>query len=216
VTSGSALTACSWETNPSPAYTKEQLRFVSPPDTTTLVSCTKDSDCAKVTDGTSCGLYSSLTDKIKQICGSPRGWWSANQVCADDASSTIGNNVFKCDTTITGQGKVKNLYSCNGINNTSGYAAAADITSTLCGCNDWNYPVNGHGCNGSNAQWVSHALPEAKIKKEACPTAYSYPFDDETSTFVCQSNPDPITSGAITANNINYTITFCPEGKTGR
>jgi hypothetical protein len=36
--------------------------------------------------------------------------------------------------------------------------------------------------------------------KAACPTAYSYAYDDTTSTFTC-NNPAP-----------NYTITFCPAG----
>lgn len=35
--------------------------------------------------------------------------------------------------------------------------------------------------------------------KNACPDAYSYAFDDATSTFVCRGNPE---SG--------YTVTFCP------
>jgi len=36
--------------------------------------------------------------------------------------------------------------------------------------------------------------------KAACPTAYSYAYDDTSSTFTC-NNPNP-----------NYTITFCPAG----
>jgi hypothetical protein len=38
--------------------------------------------------------------------------------------------------------------------------------------------------------------------KAACPTAYSYAYDDNSSTFTC-NNPLP-----------NYTITFCPSGGT--
>ncbi|KAL2331070.1 hypothetical protein Fmac_018651 [Flemingia macrophylla] len=37
----------------------------------------------------------------------------------------------------------------------------------------------------------------AKVFKEACPQAYSYPYDDNTSTFQC-------------SNQTNYNITFCP------
>lgn len=50
-----------------------------------------------------------------------------------------------------------------------------------------------------------HSTPEtcgptgySQLFKEACPTAYSYAYDDPTSTFTC--------SGA------NYIITFCPSG----
>ena len=216
VAKNSPLTACSWKTTPAPTYTKPQLRSVYPPDTKNTTACTADTDCRKVKNGKSCGLYTNANDKIKQVCGSPRGWWSANEVCVVDDDSSIAKNTFKCDTAVPGQGTIKSLYLCNGVNNTSGYAAASSITSSLCGCNDWDYPVNGHGCNGSNSQWVTNALPEAQVKKNACPTAYSFPFDDETSTFNCQSTPAPVNAGAITANNIDYTITFCPGSKTGR
>ncbi|KAG5542255.1 hypothetical protein RHGRI_021952 [Rhododendron griersonianum] len=52
---------------------------------------------------------------------------------------------------------------------------------------------------------VDHSTPAtcppteySKLFKQACPDAYSYAYDDETSTFTC--------SGA------DYTITFCPTG----
>jgi hypothetical protein len=41
----------------------------------------------------------------------------------------------------------------------------------------------------------------AQVFKDACPTVYSFPYDDLTSTFTCQ--------GSSTANP-GYTITFCP------
>ncbi|CAH2067338.1 unnamed protein product [Thlaspi arvense] len=50
----------------------------------------------------------------------------------------------------------------------------------------------------------AHSTPEtcsptnfSMIFKKACPSAYSYAYDDETSTFTC--------AGA------NYSITFCPS-----
>ncbi|KAK2660743.1 hypothetical protein Ddye_007276 [Dipteronia dyeriana] len=39
--------------------------------------------------------------------------------------------------------------------------------------------------------------------KSACPHAYSYAYDDKTSTFTCSSSPD-------------YTITFCPTPNTSQ
>jgi hypothetical protein len=39
------------------------------------------------------------------------------------------------------------------------------------------------------------------VLKDACPTAYSFPFDDLTSTFTCRGS---------TSANTGYTITFCP------
>ena len=49
-------------------------------------------------------------------------------------------------------------------------------------CNPKNWPVN-----------------YAAIFKQACPTAYSHAYDDESSSFTCQGNP---TTG--------YEIVFCP------
>ncbi|KAB1203637.1 Thaumatin-like protein 1 [Morella rubra] len=43
----------------------------------------------------------------------------------------------------------------------------------------------------------------SQIFKSACPHAYSYAYDDKTSTFTCASSPD-------------YTITFCPTPSTSQ
>ncbi|XP_065625969.1 pathogenesis-related thaumatin-like protein 3.5 [Quercus suber] len=43
----------------------------------------------------------------------------------------------------------------------------------------------------------------SQIFKTACPHAYSYAYDDKTSTFTCGSSPD-------------YTITFCPTPNTSQ
>ncbi|KAJ0085521.1 hypothetical protein Patl1_09532 [Pistacia atlantica] len=43
----------------------------------------------------------------------------------------------------------------------------------------------------------------SQIFKNACPHAYSYAYDDKTSTFTCASGPD-------------YTITFCPTPNTSQ
>jgi len=40
-----------------------------------------------------------------------------------------------------------------------------------------------------------------KFFKTACPTAYSFPYDDPTSTFTCRGSA---------STNTGYTITFCP------
>ncbi|KAK9740019.1 hypothetical protein RND81_03G005000 [Saponaria officinalis] len=43
----------------------------------------------------------------------------------------------------------------------------------------------------------------SEVFKKACPTAYSYAYDDKTSTFTCSGSPD-------------YTITFCPSPATSQ
>lgn len=44
-------------------------------------------------------------------------------------------------------------------------------------------------CNGINPEWVEKAMPWAAHLKKACPTAYTFPYDDQTSTFNCNTKP---------------------------
>jgi len=55
-----------------------------------------------------------------------------------------------------------------------------------------------------NPNWLTHALPFESLLKTACPSAYSYQYDDPYSLFTCNS--------ASGANQMGYTITFCPAG----
>lgn len=59
-------------------------------------------------------------------------------------------------------------------------------------------------CNGAFAT-PDTCKPSSysQIFKRACPNAYSYAYDDKTSTFTCSSAPD-------------YTITFCPSPNTSQ
>ena len=53
----------------------------------------------------------------------------------------------------------------------------------------------------------------AKKFKAACPTAYSFPFDDGTSTFHCSPSAIGFSGGSINTNlvaSLGYRITFCP------
>ncbi len=93
----------------------------------------------------------------------------------------------------------------------SGYNA--NITNA-CGCHDWNnssttpasaQTAQAAQCLSFNSLWDSQVYPRILWLKEACPTAYSYQFDDKSSQFSCN------VSGQLTA----YQITFCPGGKTG-
>jgi hypothetical protein len=40
----------------------------------------------------------------------------------------------------------------------------------------------------ANANWLTYVLPTILWLKQACPTCYTYPFDDMTSTFTCVDN----------------------------
>ncbi|GAB4839148.1 Thaumatin-like protein 1 [Ancistrocladus abbreviatus] len=67
-------------------------------------------------------------------------------------------------------------------------------------CDAFNQPQ--YCCSGA------YATPDtckpssySQLFKRACPRAYSYAYDDKTSTFTCAASPD-------------YTITFCPSPTT--
>jgi hypothetical protein len=85
-------------------------------------------------------------------------------------------------------------------------------TSNGCGCVNWAtfgsgvvVPSDTLPCITSNATWTSNVLPGIILMKRGCPTAYSWPFDDKSSSFGCSD-----IGGSHTTNTVNYTITFCP------
>ncbi len=104
--------------------------------------------------------------------------------------------------------------------------SSTDIAQ-CCGCADWWNPAqtnnvaiqanpNTESCTQpgalqpqTNAQWNSFVQPMIQWMKQACPSAYIYPFDDKTSGFTCTNN----LSGQ--PNSTSYTIRFCPGGITG-
>jgi hypothetical protein len=71
---------------------------------------------------------------------------------------------------------------------------------TCCGCPSWS-PAG--ACQAHDPAWQlpSRAETYAKVFKDACPTAYSFPYDDPTSTFTC---------AGTSTRDVDYTITFCP------
>jgi len=40
-------------------------------------------------------------------------------------------------------------------------------------------------CVNANPTWLTNVLPTLKWMKQACPSAYTYPYDDMSSTFTC-------------------------------
>jgi hypothetical protein len=50
----------------------------------------------------------------------------------------------------------------------------------------------------ANAHWITNVLPTITWLKSACPTCYTFPFDDAASTFICNE------SGGL----LDYTVTF--------
>ncbi|APR81495.1 Ornithine carbamoyltransferase [Minicystis rosea] len=89
------------------------------------------------------------------------------------------------------------LYQCigGGPNGVDGSCYSPGATATCCGCPSWSPPG---ACKSTNPKWALPSLPEkyAKVFKDACPTGYSFPYDDQTSTYTCKGD--------------DYVITFCP------
>jgi hypothetical protein len=149
-----------------------------------------------------------------QSCGTQIAWWTADELCAYTGNAMSG--AIACNQGVPGQGTRTNLYACNGANSTSAYNSQ-QASGSSCGCPDWVIDgqalrlTPGFACYANNPQWDAIAEPWAAFLKNACPTAYSFPFDDATSTFTC-STPNP---SASNPNGTAYAITFCPGGATG-
>merc|ERR1711998_270566 len=71
-------------------------------------------------------------------------------------------------------------------------------------------PTNDKDCQGHSEDWLTKVLPWDRIFKKACPTCYVYQYDDETSTFTCQSAESHADEKVF--NNAGYVITLCPDG----
>ena len=198
--------------------------------TTSATSCTKQSKCAEPgASGNVCGWNQSdaLTgrftfDPNKRVCGNFVSWATANQIWGwnKNTVSTYLNiapfdfatrNAIDPAFVISKSPKVEqssisvgDLQLC--INNSfSPYTNPAPTGQPVvmaCGGSNWagittpevNYTTEGPA-------WVKYVLPTITWLKNACPTCYTYPFDDMSSTFTCEKGVVSIGS-----NNLNYTI----------
>lgn len=103
--------------------------------------------------------------------------------------------------------------------------ATGEPVETCCGCVDWWNPsetgsvvigansatqscTSAGGVAQTDPQWTQNIQPMIQWMKAACPSAYTYPFDDKSSGFSCSNN----LPGA--SNSAGYTITFC-QGNSG-
>ena len=176
--------------------------------------CDASSDCAGSKVGSYCGtqFIPGVVTPYMQLCGpKPRGWWTANVFCSDagtkygplDCSATLKNGGSGGDTNLT------QLFGCIGANATSCYNENT-TSDDCCGCatsesspfhGDWPTAASLPCANShNNKTWNTNAQPWLVFLKKGCPTAYTYAYDDSTSTFTCKS------PGQL--NEVGYTITF--------
>jgi hypothetical protein len=182
--------------------------------------CDSDSDCPPEQ---LCGTQRAAGwDRgLQRLCGRFVGWWTANDICSRwvgfgetepygplDCSAEIPNGAQPTPPTPTPPPTTLNeLLQCIGANAASCYNTFPGDT-TCCGCatesaaDGWPTPSAGAACSGDNTTWHSAVQPLLGYLKTACPTAYTYPYDDPTSTFQCAT--------ADTDNMMGYRITFLP------
>ncbi|MFC3909428.1 thaumatin family protein [Legionella dresdenensis] len=187
----------------------------------TGVGCTSQNMCSDATK--ICGLaFNPNSNSFVKNCGSFLGYWAANQICqtSPSFSSPFGDN-FSCNQMLSNPFPsntytLTQLLKCSPPSssaplfnscylNYSGYNAQQ--LSQCCGCTDWPGIANpSASCpvGQVDPQWTTYVQPLIQWMKQACPTSYSYPYDDKASTFQC----------AASASN-EYTITFCPGNGTG-
>jgi hypothetical protein len=156
------------------------------------------------------------TSDYQSSCGTHLAWLSANAIEALNATAT-NSAPFPFST-------LASLYLCNAATNQSGYAGGKNppLASAACGCTNWGLssltPVAGdvtfpsqfatpsQACyqnNQSNGifNWTQSVLPTIAWLKQSCPTCYTYPFDDMSSTFQCNSTASPNSVGYLVQYN---------------
>jgi hypothetical protein len=195
-------------------------------------TCQSDSDCAGDAGTATCGTtllpgIGGMTPLV-QMCGSSIGWWSYEDLCAAMPGFSYGPlDCTQLMQVSTGAGTVQDtlthLFQCAGAFSASCYNSSSGNTPACCGCA--TFPGNDAGsfwpttlkagnnvaqadagqCLGNNPVWAQSVQPWLAFLKKACPTAYTYAYDDVTSTFTC------MTSGAGdggTPNAVGYGIVF--------
>jgi hypothetical protein len=202
------------------------------PTSATPARCAADTDCVS---SEYCGLtYSSQSIGSTTspgsgflVCGTFAGWFTADQICG--TNNTFSNAIdkngasvenFQCGSPVA-LGTMANLYQCNANYAVSCYSSASP---NCCGCVNWSSqgtvvqvpsnPAYVAACTGSNSTWTGSFTPINQPQvydtilflKQSCPSCYTYPFDDKSSSFTC-------TNGTNTSHNTeSYTVEFCPGG----
>jgi hypothetical protein len=195
----SSLPGCGYAYNPNVngADHTTNVVFVAPPVLSNVVRCSSDADCS----GQTCGLAAGRdptglpTTEVYKACGKAVGLWSADEVCIY-SNGGFGDSPYYCNKQAN-LDSYMNLYGCAGAYSSSGYQPDSNDANT-CGCYNWTMPAESQ-CKHSNSEWTNIVLPWATFIKNICPVAYSYAYDDMTSTFTC-------------GGDVNYVIEMCPSG----
>lgn len=224
---GTTINASSWTFSPSGvdpdsinAITAPYFTWVSGDGTGT--PCPDGTGCS---NGDSCGYTESAVLSLnptanvpppanyKLTCGKQLGYWSAAQIWFFNQNTSTNLAPFKFGLT-NGNSPYNNatLYACATPPLYSGYSKSTGQTPlNTCGATDWKNIATlapGYSVQESNPNWHDIVLPNITWTKQGCPSCYTYPYDDASSSFTC----DNTTAGSATPpNSTNYTVTFCPN-----
>jgi len=195
------------------------------PSSATPTSCTVQADCSGgATSGPRCGwdytkAPSGTSPFSSRVCGTFYSWATANQIhgwnmtasnvapfSLQTASAVVP--AFKLQSTVS----VGDLQLC--VNNTySAYTNPAPAnkpdasvnmsTALACGGTNWSGITRPSVVyTTQNPNWVAYVLPTINWLKTACPTCYTFPYDDMSSTFTCDSSA----TSASGSNVLDYTV----------
>lgn len=183
-------------------------------------SCLTDATCAATEK---CGLSVLPGNHVQKTCGKFLGFWTAKQVCGQSAN-TFGAP-FNCAASVSDRAPAQllsNLYDCKNQGINTCYPNTPPALSNCCGCIDWwtvsgvsvtpitdpkNVCITPASPTNPNPNWIDGVLGKITWLKTGSPTSYSYPFDDPTSTFKCNTTDKTTPDNT---NSLNYTITYCP------
>jgi len=190
-TPGSRASGATWVMEPpSSAY----LAVVLPPGREAPVTCTVAADCgsADLLCGTAYNPAALPGAQFVQgVCGMPQGHWTPVGVCGADQSAGAP---FHCSTPASnGPTPTSTRWTYFGCTEGISSCFTPGAPSTCCGCTTWpdviGIPPHGKedACKAVNPEWLSMALPALVWMKNACPSCYTYPYDDVSSTFLCDA-----------------------------
>jgi len=166
-------------------------------------ACSSDSDCLKLSNGMATGTF--------MLCDTSSG------MCASTIASLYSTSGINGQSCYTAFDSFKN----KKFNAATTFCGGCPTDCKSPPCTPWPIPSGknctttaegaGSSCAGgtkkqqqpcTNRDWEQHAQPISSAFKQACPAAYSFPFDDPTSTFQCTDTGS--------TNTLGYDITFCP------
>jgi len=178
-------------------------------------------------NGSYCGIgFNSIapgtgagTQPLNKRCGAFRGYFQVQiyETYPNDNEWGGGaaNNLYtyyQLGNTLTGYctiggstASVYDIYACPNLGQTcllTGYNAGH---VQACGCINYSFTGSASTCLSPNPDWINRVYPRVSWLKTAAPTAYTYQYDDPSSSFTCQ----------IAGQKTSYQITYCPAGQKG-